>query len=217
MNNDYSPLECENMLHPYKTGEKILTPDFCKELLDGTNFRRAVRDLLALIEKIRWPESEKYEDTVLRVFSREQPEDIIAMGKRLAVRDCYTDEFERALFDTEHNSHIIVASAPRRNFIYHIWENDPIPEDLSTFYKLTAPAIAVFFSAKTKLPPILDLKKCPHVRFEDGIDLSPVKEISFLNRPVQERCGADIPQNTKITYADAEPIWFKNCLKNAGR
>ena len=45
-------LKIENMLRPYKSGEKEITLDVGMDVLLATNYARSIRDMLLCIEKL---------------------------------------------------------------------------------------------------------------------------------------------------------------------
>ena len=70
-------LKIENILRPYKRGEKEITLDVGTEVLLSTNYARSIRDLLMCIEKLPLDKQREFETVVLLTFvDRLQPFDI---------------------------------------------------------------------------------------------------------------------------------------------
>ena len=103
-----SALAVENILTPYKKGrlsddkktrlpkEKI-TPDTCMEILKSTNYARNIKDMLECIKELPAHEQAQFKDVVLATFdNREQPNDILVLGKKLAVASGFEAELSEA-------------------------------------------------------------------------------------------------------------------------
>ena len=103
-----SALAVENILTPYKKGrlsddkktrlpkEKI-TPDTCMEILKSTNYARNIKDMLECIKELPAHEQAQFKDVVLSTFdNREQPNDILVLGKKLAVASGFEAELSEA-------------------------------------------------------------------------------------------------------------------------
>lgn len=54
-------LKIENILRPYKLGEKEITLDVGTEVLLSTNYARSIRDLLMCIEKLPLDKQREFE------------------------------------------------------------------------------------------------------------------------------------------------------------
>ena len=97
-----SAIAVENMLTPYKKGLVIkgirqpkqkITPDVCWEVLKSTNYKRNILDMLNCIKELPVEEQVLFKDVVLACFdNREQPSNIIVLGKKMAVAGDYEAE-----------------------------------------------------------------------------------------------------------------------------
>ncbi len=86
-------IEVENMLLPYKRGTEKITPEVCVEVLKGTNFKRNIKDMLACVLKLPIEEQAQFRKAVLSTFAnREQPNEVLVLGKKLAAAGGYEDE-----------------------------------------------------------------------------------------------------------------------------
>ena len=99
-----SALAVENILTPYKKGrlssdkktrmpkEKI-TQRVCWKILQSTNYARNIKDMLLCIAELSPKEQERFKEVVLAVFdNREQPNDILVLGKKLAHASGFEEE-----------------------------------------------------------------------------------------------------------------------------
>ena len=103
-----SALAVENILTPYKKGrlsqdkksrlpKEPITPDICMEILKSTNYARNIKDMLECIKELPPHEQAQFKDVVLACFdNREQPNDILVLGKKLAVASCFEAELSEA-------------------------------------------------------------------------------------------------------------------------
>ena len=55
-----NPLACYNRLHPYKVGEKEISPRFCRDILSATDNPKVVTELLELVSQKLEDAPEKY-------------------------------------------------------------------------------------------------------------------------------------------------------------
>lgn len=90
--------------HPEgKNGDKF-TPAKAKEIINITNAPPFMRDLLKLIASCPKEEQKDYKSIVLEIFneqrhSKAQPNEVIILGKKLAVSGGYEEELNNALGD----------------------------------------------------------------------------------------------------------------------
>ena len=78
------------------------TPEKARAIVDITNAPPFMRDLLKLIAAFSKEEQEQFKDVVLAVFDKErdwrdQPNEIVVLGKKLAVSGEYEEELNRVL------------------------------------------------------------------------------------------------------------------------
>ena len=105
-----SAIAVENILTPYKKGrlaqdkktrlpkEKI-TPEICMEVLQSTNYARNIKDMLLCIAELPQAEQAAFRDVVLAAFyNREQPNDILVLGKKLAVANGFEEALSAAIY-----------------------------------------------------------------------------------------------------------------------
>ena len=104
-----SSLALENILMPYKKGrlspdkktrlpKDPITPDVCLEVLKSTNNPRYIKDMLQCIKELPVSEQVKFEDLVLATFNeREQPDDILQIGRELAFDGLYMPAFAKVI------------------------------------------------------------------------------------------------------------------------
>lgn len=91
-----SSLAVENILTPYKKGrlsfdkksrlpKEPITSDVCMQILKSTNYPRNIKDMLLCIAELPSSEQPQFKDVVSACFEqREQPNDILVLGKKLA-------------------------------------------------------------------------------------------------------------------------------------
>ena len=129
-----SALAVENILTPYKKGrlsqdkktrlpkEKI-TPDVCMEILKSTNYARNIKDMLRCIAELPEDEQAPFKDVVLAVFDkREQPNDILVLGKKLAVAHGFEGALGEVVLQDEDQEYL--ASSPFRVWTYRTQSSD---------------------------------------------------------------------------------------------
>ncbi len=79
--NPQGAITCDNLMHPYRMKKEPLTPEFCISLLQMSNNRKNIRDMLKLVSEhlTEKPESyPEYRKVLYGVISnREQPEEIL--------------------------------------------------------------------------------------------------------------------------------------------
>ena len=99
-----SAIAVENLLTPYKKGrlsddkktcmpkEKI-TQRVCWKILQSTNYARNIKDMLQCIAELPQAEQRAFKDVILATFdNREQPNDILVLGKKLAHASGFEEE-----------------------------------------------------------------------------------------------------------------------------
>ena len=124
--NPKSPLAVENLLTPYKKGrlspdkktrlpkEKI-TSDVCWEVLRSTNYHRNIKDMLLCIAELSEGEKTQFKEILLAMFEmREQPNDILILGKKVAHAAGFEAALNRVLKRKSEEKRTYLASAPER-------------------------------------------------------------------------------------------------------
>ena len=181
-----SALAVENMLMPYKKGElaedkktrlppKPITPEVCMEVLQSTNYARNIKDMLLCIAALPASEQVKFKEIVLAAFdNREQPKDILVLGKKLAVANGFEAELNQVC-QKERQTLLLSASCVRRVYIAQgsILENF----DLNGYDKLIYEGKNNFkLQFMDYLPPIIEAPYCSVIGFEQ-VSIKGVKKI----------------------------------------
>ena len=124
----------ENILMPYKKGrlsddkktrlpKEPITPEVCMEILKSTNYARNIKDMLLCIAELPQEEQAQFKEVVLACFDkREQPNDVLVLGKKLAV----AHGFEGALGEVvlQDDDEEFLASLPFRAWTYRTEDAD---------------------------------------------------------------------------------------------
>lgn len=181
-----SALAVENILMPYKKGrlssdkkmrlpkEKI-TPQVCMDVLRSTNYARNIRDMLLCIKELPLSEQAQFKEVVLAVFvAREQPAEIVELGKELARLSDYEDKFSEA----ENGVYTFyLASAPQRSSVFKTDEGNLFGTDFSSYDKLICESEGTLYLGSNSdpdsddytppvtLPPVIEAPKCSVVNF----------------------------------------------------
>lgn len=184
---DYkSALAVENMLTPYKKGrlspdkksrlpKEPITPDICMEVLRSTNYARNIKDMLLCIKELPLSEQAQFKEVVLAAFvAREQPAEIVELGKELARLSDYEDKFSEA----ENGVHTFyLASAPQRSSVFKTDEGNLFGMDFASYDKLICKTESTLYlggnsdpdsddyTPPVTLPPVIEASKCPVVNF----------------------------------------------------
>ncbi len=169
-------IEVENMLRPYKRGAEKITPEVCFEVLEATNYKRNIRDMLECVAKLPVAEQAGFKDVVLSTFdNREQPNDVLVLGKKLAVAGGYEDELNEAakIKDGDYLKSEIHAEK------WCVTEQENwLKADLAAYEKMKfIGKKADLFCAK-HLPENLDMSECEYVDMSN-CDLSEIKNLKF--------------------------------------
>ena len=232
-----SPLAIENILTPYKKGrladdkktrlpkEKI-TPEVCLEVLHSTNYARNIKDMLQCIVDLPLREQGKFKEIVLTTFdNREQPDEVVVLGKKWAIGN----DFERELDETlNFKEGSILLSAVQKGIGYVSLEKFLAEKDFSVYDKLICLsdkkiqfAQDVKFPKQMEFPNSLEvcLKKCDfsgveRVLFKEG---ATVRFCGATNLPPQfdvSMCGCvhldwcDLSENAHLLFKDGAEVWF---------
>lgn len=160
-----SAIGVENILMPYKKGrladdkklrlpkEKI-TPQVCMEVLQSTNYARNIKDMFECIQHLPNAEQGAFNEIVLATFTqREQPQAILDLGKELAVANGFERELDVARKIKEGE---FLLSSPKLSRGLMTRETQLSDKDFSSYDKLKALAMNVYFHGYGKLPEILE-------------------------------------------------------------
>lgn len=97
----------ENLLTPYKRGrlaqdkksylpKEPISPEICLQVLKATNNPRNIKDMLQCIADLPTSEQAQFKEIVLAVFEgRQQPDDVVELGRSLASGGKYKLPFEK--------------------------------------------------------------------------------------------------------------------------
>ncbi len=185
----------ENMLTPYKKGrlssdkktrlpkEKI-TPDVCIEVLRSTNYARNIKDMLQCIAELPASEQAQFKDVVLATFSnREQPNDIVVLGKKLAVANGFDEELSKAS-EIKEGDFIASAVKPAKSYL-HLKGLGRLQEDLSSYETLICWGGSPDFTYVKKMPKSLKFEDCVTVRLDanalDGVENIYCNKVNMLS------------------------------------
>ena len=186
---DYkSALAVENMLTPYKKGrlaqdkktrlpkEKI-TPEICMEVLQSTNYARNIKDMLLCIAELPHREQAAFRDVVLAAFSnREQPNDVLVLGKKLAVANGFEEALSAAIYPQDGE---FLLSGPKRALAFYAEGGHLSDRDFSEIDKLVYTGDDGLYFGHTfapkdddyaqpvVLPGEIEAPNCPFVNFGD--------------------------------------------------
>ena len=198
-----SALAVENILTPYKKGrlsqdkksrlpKEPITPDICMEILKSTNYARNIKDMLECIKELPPHEQAQFKDVVLACFdNREQPNDILVLGKKLAVASCFEAELSEAqkLKDGE--------------FLHSSSKGD------KGFVSLESAFRNVDFSAYDKVICLSDanINFLEGVKFPKILEFPNSSDVSFFNEV--QRVGCDFTGVQSVRFKDGAFVNFE--------
>lgn len=181
--NPVNALRVENIIRPYKKGEKAFTSKVARDILSMTNHPKNIRDILNIIAALPKDEQAPFQNIVLAAFTqREQPADTVILGKKLAITNGYEKELNNTL------------------------NNDlPNAEDGSYFYASATNRIIACISTDKK-PNISDFPTGTTIYFiADTVELhdqdfADIKEINFKkgSSVLMTHCQ-NLPKDTDFT------------------
>ena len=166
----------ENILTPYKKGrlapdkktrlpKEPITPEVCMEVLRSTNYARNIKDMLECIADLPKAQQTQFKDVVLATFSnREQPSDVLFLGKKLAYVSGYTKEFY-AVKELKAGDFIASAVKPAKSYL-HLKGLGHLPEDLSEYEELVCRGGSPEFAYVKKMPKTLKFENCMTTRLD---------------------------------------------------
>ena len=170
-------------------------------MLQSTNYARNIKDMLLCVAELPSSEQAQFKDVVLACFSnREQPNDILVLGKKLAVANGFETQLAEALKLQEGD---------------YLLSSSQLSHGLVTAEQMLK---------KTKFPP-LDKLIClskENVSFDDAINLPPILELPYasvvsLGCDVSGLKSLAVNENAMVdfTYAIGVPEHFEieKCAK----
>ena len=214
-----SVLAVENILTPYKKGrvtpdkksrlpKEHITPQVCMDILKSTNYARNIKDMLECIAELPQSEQAQFKDVVLATFSnREQPSDVLFLGKKLAYVSGYTKEFY-AVKELKAGDFIASAVKPAKSYLY-LKGLGHLPEDLSEYEELVCRGGSPEFAYVKKMPKTLKLENCVTARLDanalegvENIVCHKVDTLSLKGRQWYEKGGGEALKRLECTGCD---------------
>ena len=179
-----SPLAIENMLTPYKKGRLLngirqpkepITPDVCMEILRSTNYARNIKDMLFCVAELPLEEQASFKEVILATFdNREQPNDVLILGKKLAIANAFEEEFNKTC---QKKGKTLLLSSNRLARAYIAQDNILEYIDLSGYDKLLYEGKNNFkLQFMDYLPSIIEAPYCSVIGFEQ-VSIKGVKKI----------------------------------------
>ena len=173
-----SPLAIENLLIPYKRGrlapdkksylpKEPITPDVCWEVLKSTNAPRSIKDMLSCIADLPPSEQAQFKDVVLSTFdNREQPDEVLELGKILAETNGYMQEFDENR-EYKEGDFLVSMAKPAKSYL-HLKGLGILSEDFSHYDMLICRGGTPYFAYVKKMPKTLKFEDCVTVRLEQN-------------------------------------------------
>ena len=229
----------ENILTPYKKGrlapdkktrlpKEPITPEVCMEVLRSTNYARNIKDMLECIADLPKAQQTQFKDVVLATFSnREQPSDVLFLGKKLAYVSGYTKEFY-AVKELKAGDFIASAVKPAKSYL-HLKGLGHLPEDLSEYEELVCRGGSPEFVYVKKMPKTLKFENCMTARLDanalegvENIVCHKVDTLSLKGRQWYEKGGGEALKRLEcadcdfitlenITFAQPPAVEFSGC------
>ena len=215
----------ENILTPYKKGrlapdkktrlpKEPITPKVCMEVLRSTNYARNIKDMLECIADLPKAQQAQFKDVVLATFSnREQPSDVLFLGKKLAYVSGYTKEFY-AVKELKAGDFIASAVKPAKSYL-HLKGLGHLPEDLSEYEELVCRGGSPEFVYVKKMPKTLKFENCMTARLDanalegvENIVCHKVDTLSLKGRQWYEKGGGEALK--RLECADCDFITLEN-------
>lgn len=209
----------ENILTPYKKGrlapdkktrlpKEPITPEVCMEVLRSTNYARNIKDMLECIADLPKAQQAQFKDVVLATFSnREQPSDVLFLGKKLAYVSGYTKEFY-AVKELKAGDFIASAVKPAKSYL-HLKGLGHLPEDLSEYEELVCRGGSPEFVYVKKMPKTLKFENCMTARLDantlegvENIVCHKVDTLSLKGRQWYEKGGGEALKRLECTDCD---------------
>lgn len=207
-------LKIENMLRPYKRGEKEITLDVGMDVLLATNYARSIRDMLLCIEKLPIDKQREFESVVLLTFvDRLQPIDIHNIAQKLAQKGGYEQKLAKRIAQTARKHGDVLMSSPKPSYCLQSIDTDFVRFDTDTYDGLKVLRDKCFIKAIPNLPSFIDLTECATVEFYRQ-DLQNVKTLKLAPKCNIEMSHCyNLPNN--IDFSQVQNICLNGCdLRN---
>ena len=221
-----SALAVENILTPYKKGrlapdkktrlpKEPITPDICMEILKSTNYARNIKDMFECIKELPAHEQAQFKDVVLACFdNREQPNDILVLGKKFAVANGF--EAELAEVQKLKEGEFLHSSSKLDKSLVS-FKNDFENVDFSAYEKVICLSDAkIQFLEGVKFPKHLEIPNSSDVSFFNeasrvGCDFTGVQCVRFKDGAKVDLGAAqnlppdiDVSMCSDVTLADCD-------------
>ena len=225
-----NPLRLENTLRPYKRGEQPFTPEAAQQILQSTNHKKNIFDTLQLIAALPLTEQAAFKEIILSIFDhREQPNDTIILGKKLAYANGVRDELKTLITQAKKYSYdedCIFYHSGMNQKSYICVQTEPdlskYPEEASvictgknitfiggnpTIKDLKFTEGASVDLALCVLPQNIDFSMCRDVS-EFVANYNNVKTITFKNQQQMEKNSLEIPSDWqgKIIFTEEKTL-----------
>ncbi len=194
-------IEVENMLRAYKRGEMKITPEVCLEVLAATNYKRNIRDMLECVAKLPVAEQAGFKDVVLSTFdNREQPNDVLVLGKKLAVAGGYEAELGEIAGVIQEGDYL------KSEIHAEKWcvtaREDWSGENLLAYHRMKFIREKANLCDAKNLPEILDVSGCCEVSLNQ-CDLAGIRELRFKDGAAVYLCKArGLPKDFDMSMCD---------------
>ncbi len=192
-------IEVENMLRAYKRGEMKITPEVCFEVLEATNYKRNIRDMLECVAQLPVAEQAGFKDVVLSTFdNREQPNEVLILGKKLAVAGGYEATLGEAA-KIKDGDYLKSAVNVDKWFITaeENWYNKRLPICRKMMFIGKKPNLSV----SDNLPEELDVSRCDEVALSN-CNLAPFKNLRFKAGARVDLSSAWLPEDLNVSMCD---------------
>ena len=211
ISNPKDTLKVEMLLQPfdkyYSPHAKDITPDVAMNVLEATNNPLTIKKMLNCIASLPSHKQKEFQDVVLATFSnREQPNDILVLGKKLAVAGNYEKKLSHAL-KPQNGSYILSSLEPQKCIA---WTEDSFEEfNYSKDDRVKVFAKYCNFSEQRDFPKCLDCSSCKSVYF-CGADLQNVEQLILPSQGVANLSGAShLPPN--IDFSKSSEVILEDC------
>ena len=198
----------ENILAPYKKGRVVngkrlpkepITPQVCMEILKSTNYARNIKDMLQCVAELPQSEQAQFKDVVIATFdNREQPNDILVLGKKLAVAHGFEKELSEVL-KLKDGDYLSSSSQVSRVCV----TSDPMLKRVkfsssSNYSKLICLSDqSIILDGAVNVPPILEIPHTVEVRL--GFDWSGLKSLTVNeNATINLSYASGLPEHFEI-------------------
>lgn len=205
-----SPLKLENMLRPYKRGEKDITIDVGLQVLLSTNYPRNIRDMLACVEKLPIDKQKEFENVVLLTFDmRLQPDDIRNIALKLAKNNGYDGKLLKCIDRTARAQGEVLMSSPMPTYTLQSFDTDFVRFDAVKYEGLKVLRNKCSIKDVSMLPRVVDLTDCAEVEIykQNFKNVKVLKLASNSNVEITHSCN--LPEN--IDFSQVQNICLNGC------